>query len=80
MDADPLESHNLAADPKYAEVLGEMRKSLVEWGRKTADDAPERLTPDEFDRQTGDPLPNRIRPRPAKKKTRAAGAGSGHSG
>jgi arylsulfatase A-like enzyme len=67
VDADPHELHNLAADPKYAETLAAMRRALAGWERDTEDVAPGRLSPDEFDRETGDPLPNRARPRPAKK-------------
>ncbi len=72
VDADPDELHNLAADPKHAALLADMRKSVVEWGMETADAAPDRLTPDEFDRETGDPLPNRVRPRTRTPRTSAA--------
>jgi N-sulfoglucosamine sulfohydrolase len=67
VDADQHESVNLAGDPKFAQVLGAMRRALSLWGRETGDVMPERLSPDEFDRGTGDPLPNRVRPRPTKK-------------
>jgi arylsulfatase A-like enzyme len=68
LDADPHELHNLAKDPSYAEVLGELRRSLAGWQRATDDRMPAALTPDEFDRETGAPLPNRARPRPTKKE------------
>ena len=63
LDADPHELVNLAAVPKFAEVLDEMRRALSEWERETADIMPGKLTPDEFDRETGEPLPNRARVR-----------------
>jgi N-sulfoglucosamine sulfohydrolase len=67
LEADPDETVNLAADPKFAETLAGMRRALADWSRETNDVMPERPSPDEFDRETGDPLPNRARPRPAKK-------------
>ena len=63
LDADPHELVNLAAVPKFAKVLDEMRRALSEWERETADIATDKLTPDEFDRETGEPLPNRARNR-----------------
>jgi len=32
----------------------------------TGDVVPGKISPDEFDRETGDPLPNRVRPNPTK--------------
>ena len=64
---DPHEMQNLANDPRYASVLAEHRRALDDWSRRTAFEIPETRTPDEFDRETGKPLPNRIRPRPSKK-------------
>jgi len=64
---DPHELHNLAGDSRYAGVLDAMRKALADWSRRTGFRVPEVRTPDEFDRETGTPLPNRIRPRPSKK-------------
>ncbi len=63
VDADPHELVNLAGDPTYAVVLAGMRKALADWGRETEDAPPGTLTPDEFDRETGGPLPGRKRPR-----------------
>ena len=71
MDADPHELVNLAADPKFAEVLSEMRRALSEWERETADIVPGKLSPDEFDRETGAPLPNRARVRQRKRAQRS---------
>jgi len=47
-------------------VLGEMGRALGEWGRMTGDVVPGKISSDEFDRETGDPLPNRVRPSPTK--------------
>ncbi len=74
VDADPNETANLAGDPKFAEVLGDMRQALTRWTRETGDVVPDKLSPDEFDRETGDPLPNRTRPRPTKATRRAGGS------
>jgi N-sulfoglucosamine sulfohydrolase len=67
---DPYELRNLAGDMQYAAVLDELRKALADWSRRTGYRIPQARTPDEFDRETGAPLPNRIRPRPAKKAMR----------
>ena len=64
---DPHELRNLADDPRYADVLAEHRRALEDWSKRTAFEIPKTRTPDEFDRETGKPLPNRIRPRPSKK-------------
>ena len=53
VDADPHELVNLAGDPKHAGVLAEMRRALSQWGRETEDVVPGRLSPDEFDRESG---------------------------
>ncbi|MFN0088595.1 MAG: sulfatase [Blastocatellia bacterium] len=66
--ADPHEFNNLAADPRYATTLAAHRAMLEQWSKDTNDVRPPRRTPDEFDRETGQPLPNRVRPRPAKKE------------
>ncbi|WP_435020352.1 sulfatase family protein [Tundrisphaera sp. TA3] len=68
LDADPDELHNVATLPEHAATLDAMRKALADWTRETADAPPARKNPDEFDRETGDPLPNRVRPRPLKGK------------
>jgi N-sulfoglucosamine sulfohydrolase len=66
--ADPHELRNLVEDARYAGTLAEMRKVLLSWERETGDRVPRIRTPDEFDRETGAPLPNRKRPRPSKKE------------
>ncbi len=63
IQADPHELKNLAADPKFAAELTELRGALDAWKKQTRDDAPAARTPDEFDRETGEPLPGRKRPR-----------------
>jgi len=57
--ADPRELHNLASDPRYAATLKQMQLALDKWRRVTGDRLPPNRTPDEFDRETGNPLPNR---------------------
>ncbi|MHC4542820.1 MAG: sulfatase/phosphatase domain-containing protein, partial [Planctomycetota bacterium] len=64
---DPHEMHSLVDDPEHAQALRELRQALSDWSQRTSFRAPSTRTPDEFDRQTGEPLPNRIRPRPSKK-------------
>jgi N-sulfoglucosamine sulfohydrolase len=68
---DPDELTNLAADPNHAETLDAMRRTLADWTRETKDVRPETLSPDEFDRETGDPLPNRQRPRLPRRLSRS---------
>ncbi|MGI8978947.1 MAG: sulfatase family protein [Pirellulaceae bacterium] len=63
IQADPHELKNLAADPKFAAELAELRGALDAWKKQTRDDAPATRTPDEFDRETGQPIPGRKRPR-----------------
>lgn len=68
IQADPHELKNLATDTKFATELVELRGALDAWKKQTKDDAPAARTPDEFDRESGEPLPGRKRPRlpPAK--------------
>jgi arylsulfatase A-like enzyme len=63
VEADPHELINVASDPRFAEVLGEMRRALAGWAHETKDVLPQRMSPDEFDRETGEPLADRVRPR-----------------
>ena len=60
---DPTELKNLAADPRYEKALAKMRAELDKWMQDTGDFIPAVRTPDEFDRETGEPLPARQRPR-----------------
>lgn len=64
--ADPGELHNVAAQPAYAKVVADLKTRLDRWKLDTQDVAPARRSADEFDRVTGAPLPNRVRPRPGK--------------
>ena len=72
--ADPHEFRNLATDSRYAQTLAELREKLNQWGRETDDRLPACRTPDEFDRETGQPLPVRLRPRPLKRELKCAPA------
>ena len=65
---DPYELINLAREPDYASTLEEMRAILADFQTETQDELPSRRTPDEFDRETGQPLPARVRPRASKKE------------
>ena len=69
IQADPHELRNLAGEPKYAEMLGQLRQKLAQWQKETEDWRPSVRTPDEFDRETGKPLPNRAPTRPGKNRT-----------
>ncbi len=53
---DPLQLLNLASVPKYQKELKEMRRLLKNWQFNTGDTTPDDLTPDWFDRETGEPL------------------------
>jgi N-sulfoglucosamine sulfohydrolase len=65
---DPFELKNLAADERYSPLLTAMRAALADWENKTEDSVPELRTADEFDRATGLPTPERVRPRLSKKE------------
>jgi N-sulfoglucosamine sulfohydrolase len=67
LESDPHELENLAGDSRYARILGKIEDALEEWEAATKDVKPAARTPDEFDRETGEPLPNRQRPRPSKR-------------
>jgi len=53
---DPQQLLNLASVPKYQKQLKKMRGLLQDWRLNTGDTTPEDLTPDWFDRETGEPL------------------------
>jgi len=53
---DPQQLLNLASVPAYQKKLKEMRKMVKSWQSKTGDTTPDNLTPDWFDRETGEPL------------------------
>jgi len=73
MAADPHELSNLSGDPKHAATLTQLRDALATWQKDTNDRTSGLRAKDEFDRETGEPLPNRQRPRPT--KTQLLGAG-----
>src|SRR5688500_13923895 len=68
--ADPHELMNLTGpfNERYARTLEQMRSELDRWKRDTNDATPAARTPDEFDRETGEPNANRKRPRLPPKK------------
>lgn len=63
---DPNELNNLAKSVEYAAVLKQMQAYMTDIRTATQDKLPTKRTADEFDRELGKPLPNRIRPRPSK--------------
>ena len=63
---DPFELKNLAKKKQYDSVLTKLRKKMDEIREHTNDVLPDKRTPDEFDRETGQPNKYRIRPRPSK--------------
>lgn len=72
-ETDPYELKNLATDPKYSETLTTLRQVLTNWQHETTDVRPEKRTADEFSREEGTPLPNRVRPRPSKAQMSSSG-------
>lgn len=68
LENDPHELRNIASDPAHKETLARLRDALAKWQKETADPMPGLRNPDEFDRETGEPLPNRQRPRPSKQQ------------
>jgi arylsulfatase A-like enzyme len=63
---DPFELNNLAGKPEADTLLTSLRKRMDEIRSETNDRLPAFRTPDEFDRETGEPNQYRIRPRPSK--------------
>jgi arylsulfatase A-like enzyme len=53
---DPDQLLNLASMPEYQQKLLEMRRLLNDWQFNTGDSTPENLTPDWYDRETGEAL------------------------
>lgn len=55
VEADPEELRNLAADPKYASVLKELRTNLADWRKGHADtiSGPEEFNEQEEDKKKG---------------------------
>lgn len=55
---DPEQFLNLASIPEYQEKLKEMRHRLKSWQYNTGDTTPDDLTPDWYNRETGEALKN----------------------
>lgn len=55
--ADPHQVANLAGEKAYAGIERELGAALDRWMDQTGDSVPEEISPDTFDRETGDPLP-----------------------
>lgn len=55
-DADPDQLQNLADDPNYASVKARLASLLDDWTQVTGDSTPEHLSPDAYDRETGERL------------------------
>ena len=57
-EADPHALNNLAADPRHADALAQLRQALEAWQSDTGDRFdPALISPDRFDRGTGKRLP-----------------------
>lgn len=54
--ADPLQLHNLAKAPEQASTKAKLSALLDDWITATGDSAPEHLSKDSFDRETGNSL------------------------
>lgn len=66
LDNDPHELRNIVRDAEHSATLKALREELAKWQRETEDPMPGLRNADEFDRETGEPLPNRKRPRASK--------------
>ncbi|MDB4584251.1 sulfatase [Draconibacterium sp.] len=66
IESDPFERDNLAENAEFTEILDELREEMYRIRTETNDSIPSKRTPDEFDRETGQPNKYRIRPRPSK--------------
>ena len=60
---DPHELNNLIDNPRYLSALRRLRSAMDDWRKETKDVLPKKRTEDEFDRETGAPQSNRVRPR-----------------
>ncbi len=54
---DPQQLVNLAGQSQHANVQSRLAKVMAEWMDATGDSVPNKLSPDTFDRETGDRLP-----------------------
>jgi len=71
LQADPHELVNLAGRSDLAQTQRELSQALDAWQRETRDRMPEVRTPDGYDRETGEPLPGGLKPRPSTPEFRA---------
>ncbi|MCA9083726.1 MAG: sulfatase [Planctomycetaceae bacterium] len=55
--SDPQQLTNLANDPKFSDVKSKLLAALNRWAEETHDSVPEKISPDGFDRRTGQRLP-----------------------
>jgi N-sulfoglucosamine sulfohydrolase len=63
LERDPWELHNVAADPRYAQEVGELARVLQDWIEQSDDfPAAYRIRDDNTDRITGIPFSSRIPP------------------
>ena len=58
---DPFQFTNLAQDIRFRNDLVRLGNILTQWETATGDDCPQKLTPDQFDRVTGESLYPQIR-------------------
>lgn len=56
--ADPHQVANLAGDPAFSPVEKRLAEALERWMDQTGDSVPNDISPDTFDRETGNPLPD----------------------
>jgi N-sulfoglucosamine sulfohydrolase len=54
---DTLQVKNLVGDKRYVKQMAQLKAVLQKWQDETADTAPAKLTPDWYDRETGQALP-----------------------
>jgi arylsulfatase A-like enzyme len=59
LENDAEELKNVAQDAKHGETLKAFRTELARWQKETGDVTPVGHTPDGFDRETGQPVPER---------------------
>lgn len=57
--ADPHQVSNLSGKSEFAAIEKRLSAALERWMDQTGDSVPEEISPDTFDRQTGNPLPGR---------------------
>ncbi len=56
---DPLQMKNEAGNKAYSAQVSELRRILKQWQDQTGDTEPSNLTPDWYDRETGEPTANK---------------------